>query len=549
MDIRQSIAGYCRRIRSSLAAFGDCERGNFLIYFAIALIPMVAAAGLGVDFARGYLARERLQAAIDASAIAMGSARGSDADIEALGQSFFFANYPDDFWAVPATPDITITRTNPADPTSRPETFEITATAELNTFFMRIMGEEFETLTIASGSEALAEVEGLELVLVLDITGSMWSTVNGVRKIDAMRDAARTLLDILFADDPAPELLRVAMVPYNTMVNIGSANAGVVRDTDSALFGETSWMGCVQARDGGHDITDAYTPGATDGTGEWPAYRWPVMPNLRNNGNKDADYCRNRADSSGDYDNYDDPNLYLAYESSSDGPNRGCGEPVMELTNNRSALESYLTDLSAVQSGGTMTVTGMVWGWRMISPDPPFTARAYDDADWQKAIIVLTDGQQVNPRINTGGGQCTQATHIDTPGGPVPWAFDPASRGIPGSAVSGGTKRGWSAYGFADPDDSAPLPGNNIKTALEQRFADVCDNIKAVADPNEPSQPAIDIFAITFGDGITQGDTISTLMSNCTTGSGNYFHAPDGTTLESAFEEIARQLTSLRLTR
>ena len=38
------------------------------------------------------------------------------------------------------------------------------------------------------------------------------------------------------------------------------------------------------------------------------------------------------------------------------------------------------------------------------------------------------------------------------------------------------------------------------------------------------------------------------MMANCTTDPGNnYFHAPDTATLEAAFEEIARQLTSLRL--
>jgi len=50
-------------------------------------------------------------------------------------------------------------------------------------------------------------------------------------------------------------------------------------------------------------------------------------------------------------------------------------------------------------------------------------------------------------------------------------------------------------------------------------------------------------------DDISDGDSISTMMRNCTTDTlNNYFHAPDTATLEAAFEEIARQLTSLRLT-
>ena len=87
-----------------------------------------------------------------------------------------------------------------------------------------------------------------------------------------------------------------------------------------------------------------------------------------------------------------------------------------------------------------------------------------------------------------------------------------------------------------------------MKTILENRLGEVCTAIKDVEDPINGG-PAIQIFAVTFGDNISPGDSVSEMMRDCTTDRNqNYHHAPDTETLEAAFEEIARQLTSLRLT-
>ena len=46
-----------------------------------------------------------------------------------------------------------------------------------------------------------------------------------------------------------------------------------------------------------------------------------------------------------------------------------------------------------VANGGTHINWGAIWGWRIISPDEPFTEGAsYGTADSTKAVIILTDG-------------------------------------------------------------------------------------------------------------------------------------------------------------
>ncbi len=595
-----------KRTAAAFHRFRRADEGSYLVYVGIAAIPMVTVAGLGVDIARGYLAEARLQAAIDAAAIAMGSAEGTDAEIETLGRTFFYANFPGDFWAEPSSLNIDVTRVDPSDPDSRPESFVIEATARVDTLFFRLLPAvgsgtasattHYDHVDVAAKSTALTEVQGLEVVMVLDVTGSMYSNYSsGERRIEAMRDAALKMVDILFDDQAEPELLRVGIVPYNTVVNIGRQMHSYVVDTglDSAgnvtspnPFGQTEWMGCVQARRDGNDLTDVFVPGATDGTGEWQAYRWPIEPDRDGSTGYTYDSrCETIAhNSTGDYRYYedpltsfeeDDPDSWLIYDTSSppvlipspitdrfydrdsEGPNKGCPGALLPLTNNRAEVWNYLQDVTVVDGNGTITAAGMTWGWRVISPGQPFHLNQqglpiaeYDDVDWEKAIIVLTDGRQV---LSSQNSRCDNADKVtnpiaDQPPTWIPWEFNPSSYNMNGIAIDEGPDYRWSAYGYAHPLDSRPLGTGNIQTILETRFGQICNAIKNVPDPINGGS-AIQIFSITFGDDITAGDSVSTMMANCTNDPlNNYFHAPNTATLEAAFEEIARQLTSLRLT-
>ncbi len=182
----ESIFRTFKRAAESFRRFRRAEDGSYIVYVGLAAIPMVAAAGLGVDIARGYLAEARLQSAIDAAAIAMGSARGGEDDDEimTLGRSFFYANFPDRFWAQPTELTIDVERLIEGDPTSRPLSFTITAKASVETLFFGMLqraGENasaeghYDYLDIGAASTAVTDVRGLEVVMVLDVTGSMLS--------------------------------------------------------------------------------------------------------------------------------------------------------------------------------------------------------------------------------------------------------------------------------------------------------------------------------------------------------------------------------------
>ncbi len=100
------------------------------------------------------------------------------------------------------------------DPT---DVFRITASADLDTTLLRIAGRD--TLRIDIVSEARAgEPRGLEVVLVLDNTGSM----NGQKMTD-LKSAAGDLVDKIMA--ASGNQTKVGVVPFARHVNIGLSKA------------------------------------------------------------------------------------------------------------------------------------------------------------------------------------------------------------------------------------------------------------------------------------------------------------------------------------
>jgi len=89
--------------------------------------------------------------------------------------------------------------------------------------------------------------------------------------------------------------------------------------------------------------------------------------------------------------------------TSSRGPNRNCPTEILPLTNVRSAIETHVDSLNP--NGFTNSAHGAVWGWRILSPEAPFTeAVGPSDTDfneWQKAVVIMTDGENTIENRNT----------------------------------------------------------------------------------------------------------------------------------------------------
>jgi len=422
------------------------QRGAVAIIFALVLIPLCLSGGAAIDLGRAYLVKSRLGYALDAAGLAVGAATTTDeGELRVIMEAFFDANYPGTELGAPVTPTLTLSDSE----------VHLYATADVPTTLMNIVG--IHLLTVSAETLIIRETKGLEVALVLDNTGSMGRT-----KMNNLKSASHIFLDILFGDDENNELLKVAVVPFAGQVNVGvDFDADfLTRDFDNNAWSPVDWGGCVMARSGARDRNDA-SPN-TD------ASRWErfLRPSDRSN-------------------NWPPVRSFK-------GPNEDCPVELLPLTSRKASVESKID--SMFSDGITHINIGLVWGWRVLSPKAPFTEGVdYDDEDFNKAIVLMTDGENFFGRSSYG------------------------------------------AYGYRSEGNLGTTSFSGAIAELNRRTSQVCANIKA---------KGIIIYTITFQ---VNSNTVQDLMENCATDPSKYFNSPNSSTLESTFRAIGKELSNLRI--
>ena len=437
--------------------FKRTERGAVAVMVALAVIPLMVAGGLALDLSRAYLVKSRLSHALDAAGLAVGSMRTTTSDpsyLETQFNSYFTANYAAS--EIGTTHDLTFVDNGGI--------ITVTGQTTVDTVFMSVIG--INNITVSSSAEITVETNGLELVMVLDNTGSMSGS-----KLSSMKTAALDLIDIVFAGESAPDNVKIGLAPFSGSVNIGSGMSAYVNDTSAYDWGSTSWDGCVMARSYPDDVDDSSVAAG----GYWDPFYWPDH---------------------NDYNNWDRDTYYSIDSSppSTKGPNKYCPRAVTPLTNDRATLESEINAQWA--AGYTHINFGAVWGWRLISPSEPFTqGSAYGDPDWNKAIIILTDGDN------------TTSNSVYT-------AYKYRDDNVLGSTSSWGTT-----------------------AELNSRLSEVCTGIK---------NAGVIVYTITFN---VSSSTTQNLFENCASDSSKYYNSPDSATLALAFRAIGAELKNLHLSK
>ncbi len=449
------------------------------IAFAIMAPVIVGASGLALDYAQAYLVHQRLQQAVDAAALAAAASESDPALIEQRVRDFFAANYPASKIGVTLDPVVVVNG----------DDIQVTGYAHYDTYFSSILG--VDTFDVSAVTTVRREVKGIEVVLVLDNTGSM-NTNNNIKTLrDATRNFMYTLYGIPIPESGAPDhdvedllslatrdpdFIRVGLVPYSTSVNVGTYGLG--ENPDGSAYGtpfvsnplglshtdnanSNDWSGCV--------LAEAYPDDTVDHAGPWDMYR----------------YCR-------DPDNNEYP-VCDRYWSNTYGqhmpnrwPNYICPRTsVVPITNDIVKLK--LASDSMVANGWTLGNFGMVWGYRLISPEYPFEeGKSYDDYNWRKAVIMMTDG------VNTMHSNYT-------------------------------------AYGATADHNISP-------SDLNDRFAEVCSTMKA---------DGILIYTVTFAGGVSENT--KDFYRDCATNVSQYHHAPSQEDLVAVFESISRELSNLHI--
>lgn len=201
-----------------LRAFLGSSRGNVAMMFALATVPLMIGAGVGLDYARAMLVRQQMGEALDAAALAVGSSTGLNHDTaEALAQKYFNANYTVDKTAF-GTPTISI----PATGYNSTGSVVINATSSMPTVLVKLVG--ISSLPVTTTSTVVWGQSKLWVALVLDNSGSMANGDTNGTKMDALKNASHQLLTVMQNASSTAGDVKVSIVPFDRQINIGTSN-------------------------------------------------------------------------------------------------------------------------------------------------------------------------------------------------------------------------------------------------------------------------------------------------------------------------------------
>ncbi|HBR68485.1 MAG TPA: hypothetical protein DEA55_03820 [Rhodospirillaceae bacterium] len=498
------------------------------VTFAIMAPVIIGSAGMALDFAHAYLVQQRLAQAIDAAALA-GAASSADAtEIEQKIQQFFDANYPESKLGITFDPVVQVIGNE----------IHVTGNAYYDTFFLALIG--ITEIEVEADTTVMREVQGIEVVMVLDNTGSM-ATDNNILKL---KEASKSFVEILFDRTTNPNFVRIGLVPYANSVRVGKYGLGQNPDgttyADGVPFVNTptgvtyttdhssaNWYGCVvEHKETGYSATATHASGSKgqlwiDSAGAYKGHGW--NPAVTTNDPYPDDvldeyegpwdpYMYGRVISSGQtcsaissqYSNTrcssclgasstcNKPNCFCWRTDSNEGTNYGCPYAnLVPLTSDEEKLLEAIGDPTLTTSGmqahgNTLGNIGMVWGARVLSPEFPFEeAHPWDDVYWKKAVVMMTDG------VNTNDSN-------------------------------------YSSFWFKNKN------GLNT-TAYNDRFKETCEALK---------EKDVIIYTITFTDG---ADGAKQDYEECASTPDKYYHVVNPDDLLPLFEQIARELSSLHI--
>ena len=340
--------------------FWSEKKGGVAILFALVILPAMGLMGAAIDYSRASQERTTMQKSLDAAALALAKMMpATQSALDQRARDFFNANMGP-------------TKLENIQLTIVPGTgvVRLDAVATYRTELFNVLG--ITTIQLGVHSEARWGLKKLEVALALDNTGSMaWSG-----KMTELKKAVRDLLDKLRAAAQNPDSVKVAIVPFDTTVRVdqtGQTAASWVKFDD--VWEKQNWNGCLEDRDQAYDVLDTA----------------PVTSNSST--------------------------LYPAIACTYPG---ALGK-IRPLTNDWTALRSTVDAMSP--NGNTNVTIGLVWAWHALTPTLVLTDAATPNADLEKAIIVLTDGENTENRWTTNR-----------------WSIDARTRAVCTNIKAGGIK-------------------------------------------------------------------------------------------------------------
>lgn len=569
-----------------------CERGAVTPIFAVCIGLMLMTLLGGLDLMRTSMMQSRLQNALDAATLSASvnlslypTLQGSEFDAwKTNAYNYLMANLPAGY--VGGTVDSKSFQASVSGSLGTGQTVSVQVSANVPMWSAGLL--PILTNTVTASNQAVRRNEtNLELVMALDNTGSMGASATGnggPSKIQGLRDAATTLVTLMFGDGTTPPAGNafIGLVPFASTVNVksiaGSSNwFGPMPAFNPNGVTDSAWAGCaIEPRlnssgqpDEQSGVLDIQTYKPTGGlfkkyyynapstgmkvetcaSGSWQACESNASSITTVNSIPFSINSDGRPNPNGEAGNLYAADAYSgltriwaqrsATQNSTYTQNANCiSQRVLFLSSDQAALNTAIKGMSA--GGSTIIPLGLLWAWRMLSPDWAGTTGwgsatlpyPVDKVGLKRVLIVLTDGQnQVS-----GTGTFPNAIYFNGLSGvgnatlPVP-----TIKRINGTTLADGRIDSAELHKNSPTDSSAGGAGyvddlNTYQLAL-------CNRIKA---------EGIVIYAITFGSDSASSAAQQSMLA-CATDANHYFHAPDNATLQKTFGQIAGGLSELRL--
>lgn len=350
-----------RRLRAAATAFRRHEDGGMTIIALFVFLLMLMMGGISIDIMRHELERTQLQATVDSAVLAgAGAPSGSTKeDIRRIVKDFFVKSGRGDYLDDIDDDDIIATL----------NARKVTASTQMNmnTYLMKLMG--VNQLKAVGGATAEVRTPKIEIVLVLDVSGSMGSNSKIVNLKTAAKEFVTTVLDVSRPGDTV-----ISVVPFSWSV------------TPSTTIFETlavdvthKYSTCLAFRD--NDYTHAtLTSGASALSSGIPARQMVYTA------------------------------VYGGFDSLS-APWRSCfTNPYMEILPYSISEADLHAKIDALQpQGNTSGHQGMNWGAALLDPSfrqvsanmlsknelDPLLANVpadYNEPDTKKIIVMMGDG-------------------------------------------------------------------------------------------------------------------------------------------------------------
>jgi Flp pilus assembly protein TadG len=331
--------------------FSRDTSGAVALVLGLAIVPMVLAGGLAIDFYRAGSAKAQVQASLDASVLAGAAASPNSTEAERTKAALdaFEVNLRGGVASgLKGTPDVSYDNGR----------ITVSYSGDLPTSLLAVGG--FNDMTIGASSTAtMNKPARAEIVLALDYSGSMDKISSGALKYVTMKNAAIDMVNGL-TDNGKNTEVRFGLVPFSHHVYTTLPSNMVVGATGG------TWTGCTQDRQYPYNTQVAAPQAGNDDT-KWGQPQAPV------------------------------------HSSEGCGPYPAKKLVVRELTGDHSGTTSQLQAMRP--NAWTHIALGMEFAWQVVDPGAPYAARSFSDDENKKFIVLLTDGKQTEPGFGPGNSR------------------------------------------------------------------------------------------------------------------------------------------------